>query len=100
MDKHQRDLKKAWKQAQRQGAQAAFPLPDEVLEELFDYLDSELEKTPCDHSRRLTDAWLTERGHNTEAVNAWLEENNGHCDCEININVEQHWEENRSGGDV
>jgi len=95
MDKHQQDLKKAWKQAQKQGARAAFPLADSVLEEFFEHLDLELEKKPCDHSRRITEAWLKMRGHSTEAVCAWLDENCGYCDCEISINVEQHWEENR-----
>jgi hypothetical protein len=60
---------------------------------MFDMLDVELRRQDCDHSRRLTKAWLVSRGHNVDTVFAWLDDNGGFCDCEALANSEQYFEE-------
>jgi len=95
MDHENRNLKKAWKQEQREAARAAFPLPDRELAALFDAVEDLLAGTSCDHSLRHTRAWLVEHGHFGDLVVSWLEENGGYCDCEVVANVRDHWEQNR-----
>ena len=60
---------------------------------MFSMLDAELEREACDHTRRLTNAWLAARRHNVDRVGAWLDEHNGFCDCDVRINVRQYVEE-------
>lgn len=61
-------------------------LPEAELDDLFDVLVDGLEKHGCDHSRRLTMAWLKSRGHDVEVVLAWLDSTGGYCDCEVLLN--------------
>ena len=97
MDKNQKkSLKQAWRDEEREKSRRAFPLPVDELIQLFDMLDRELPHNPCNHTRRLTQAWLESRGHNVERMFAWLDEHNGFCDCQILGNVEQHVIDNAS----
>ena len=57
---------------------------------MFDTLNTALETQQCDHTRRLTQAWLKSRGHDVATVLAWLDSQGGYCDCEILANVEDH----------
>jgi hypothetical protein len=82
-------LKTQWRDQERKAAMAAFPLPVAELKAMFDMLDAELPRKGCDHSRRLTQAWLTSRGFDVERVFAWLDTQGGFCDCEILANVEE-----------
>jgi hypothetical protein len=52
-------------------------------------LNSALPRDGCDRTRRLTEQWLLQRGHNVLAVLAWLDTQGGYCDCEVLANVEQ-----------
>jgi hypothetical protein len=74
----------------RKAALAAPPLAIPELEALFAVLDVELGANDCDHTRRLTQAWLERRGHDVETVLAWLDTQGGYCDCEVLANVEQN----------
>ena len=88
-------LKKQLRDKERRAALRALPLAIPELEAMFDMLDVELPINGCDHSRRLTRAWLVSRGHDIEGVFAWLDANGGYCDCEVLANVEQRFEEAR-----
>src|SRR5215469_9884798 len=91
MDASQKkQLKSEWRAQQRRSALAALPLPVEELKAMFDMLDVELPQKGCDHTRRLTEAWLGSRGHDVQRVFAWLDTQGGFCDCEILANVEEH----------
>jgi hypothetical protein len=95
VDSADREKKAAWKAEERRRARAAFPLPDEELEDLFDFLDRQLGAQGCDDTRRFTEEWARDKDCPLEPLGAWLEDNGGYCDCEVLANVEPHWEENR-----
>lgn len=90
-------LKQEVRARERQAALRALPLPVAELEAMFEALDAELSSTDCDHSRRLTHAWLVARGHEPASVFPWLEEHGGYCDCEVLANVPGEVEEANRG---
>lgn len=95
MNKANLDRKKAWKAEQKVLAKAAFPLPNDLLAEFFEFVEVSVGKEGCDHSRRFTEKWLVSKQIAQEPFTSWLETNGGFCDCEVAGNVFQHWEENR-----
>ncbi len=95
MDDAQRKLKKAWKARERRRARKQFPLPDEVLGQLFAAVDAAVLQHGCDHTARHTDAWLDTKQIDRGPVITWLAEHGGYCDCEVVANAAEHWEENR-----
>ncbi len=72
-------------------ALAAMPLPLNDLRALFDHLDHTFQQDSCDHSVRLTECFLSERGLDVERVTAWLQQYGGFCDCEVLANVTEFW---------
>jgi Protein of unknown function (DUF2695) len=88
-DAKKKQLKAQWRDQQRKAAFAALPLPVAQLKAMLDMLDTELPREGCDHTRRLTQAWLESHGHDVERVFAWLDTQGGFCDCEILANVEE-----------
>lgn len=94
MDKDaKKKLLRQWREEQRRTVRESFPVPSEVLQELFGFLDEELPEQGCDHTRRITEAWLEEHGHDVPTVCAWLDSHGGYCDCEVLANVEEVVEE-------
>ena len=73
----------------------AYILSLEQVASLFEYVESKLEDTGCDHSRRHTQQWLSlnipKEQH--EAVLAEIEEMGGYCDCEVLMNCYEEYEE-------
>jgi hypothetical protein len=91
-DKRRRkELLAKWGADQRAAARAKVPLPDEQMQALFDMLDVEIPRQGCDHSLRLTRAWLANKELPAEPVVAWLQDNGGYCDCEALMNAEEAW---------
>jgi len=84
---HKRDLKKAWKEQERQRLLASVPIPLTELHKLFDHLDRK-DAPACDHTLRDTLTFLRSRGLEEPAIVAWLNEHGGFCDCEVLANVE------------
>lgn len=95
MDASERDRKKAWKLQQRKLAQDRFPIPDALLESLFEAVAAQVENSGCDHTSRFTQAWITEHTQLAVEIFAWLREHGGFCDCEILSNSVDHWKQNR-----
>ena len=95
MESSDRDRKRAWKSEQKALAQAAFPLPNEVLERLFTAVNSAVERQGCDHTLRFTEKWLSESGRERDVAITWLKAHGGYCDCEVTANAYDHWEQNR-----
>jgi hypothetical protein len=80
-----------WQAGQHASARAKLPLPDDQMKALFDMLDIEFPRQGCDHTLRLTRAWLESNALPVEEVVAWLHENGGNCDCEAFANAEPAW---------
>ena len=89
MNEAQKRMKAQWREQQRKAALAALPLPVPEIQAMFDMLNVEFPRQGCDHTRRLTLAWLETRGHDVQEVFAWLDTQGGFCDCEILANVEE-----------
>ena len=68
------------------------PISLNELGNLFDHLDEELGVQGCDHSSKITSAFLSKKNLKPELILPWLEEQGGYCDCEILANVEEAWE--------
>lgn len=71
-------------------------LSDAEAEELYCYLESHLEATPCDHTLRFTEQWLKEHIPEDKVCNvvADLEEMGGYCDCEVLMNCYEEYDIN------
>ena len=67
------------------------PISLSQLGQLFDHLDVKLENG-CDHTPRITTAFLTSNGLSQKRILPWLQDQGGSCDCEILANVEESWE--------
>ena len=66
----------------------AMGLTPKALSDLGGFLETSLNKEACDHSHRLTKAWLDSRGMKSVAkVIKSLQTAGGYCDCEVLLNV-------------
>ncbi len=97
MNEAQKRLKAQWRDQQRKVALAGLPLPVAELKAMFDMLNVEVPRQGCDHTRRLSRAWLESRGRDVERVFAWLDTQGGYCDCEILANVEEKVDDATNG---
>jgi hypothetical protein len=91
-DPRKDELKKAWREQERQKLAISIPMPLEDLRDLFNHLDQKCE-SGCDHTPRLTSEFLQARGHDVERIVSWLREHGGYCDCEVLANVEDKFGE-------
>lgn len=88
-EKHRRkELKQQVRQREQARQEAGMPLSHEALSSLFGHLDGALSEG-CDHSLRLTRAWLGARGLDEQRIVTWLGDLGGGCDCEVLANVEE-----------
>lgn len=89
MDKaRKRELVKAWTKEQRSIARARLPLTNPEFGNLFEMLDQKISQLGCDHSLKMTRAWLKSRQRNLDVVFEWFDDNGGCCDCEVLFNCE------------
>lgn len=96
-DKDEKERRKQIQKEIQEKAQIEFekslPVSKELLQNLFDFLDEELEKNSCDDHLKLTKQFLgTIQISNVDEVTNWLKENGGFCDCEVLYNVEEKFE--------
>ncbi|HVG46036.1 MAG TPA: DUF2695 domain-containing protein [Longimicrobium sp.] len=89
--RRRKELKRNARQQERSRLEATMPLSQAALSGLFDYLDEALAEG-CDHTLRLTRAYLGARGLDEDRIIPWLEEHGGGCDCEVLANVEEEFE--------
>ena len=85
-DARKEEMKRAWKEQQRQKLLDSIPMPKQVLRGLLDYLER-ANAPKCDHSLKETSEFLQARGLDVEEVIPWLHEHGGYCDCEVILNV-------------
>ena len=94
MDKATRKrLRDAARSKERAAARAELPIPASELRGLFDWLDEQLGSRSCDHTLRLTRAWIDEHARDASVIEPWLRDNGGFCDCEVLANVEDRVED-------
>lgn len=71
----------------------SIPVSREVFQNLFNFLDEELEKKNCDDRLILTKKFLeTNQIENIDEIENWLKQNGGFCDCEVLNNIEELFE--------
>lgn len=97
MDKDEKERRKQvlneLREKQQKEFEQSLPTDREVFENLFDFLDTQLEENGCDDTNKLTKEFLSKNKiDNIETVLNWLAENGGYCDCEILANVEEKFE--------
>jgi hypothetical protein len=92
-----KQLKTQYREQRRKAALAALPLPVGELKAMFSMLEAEFPQQGCDRTRRLTEEWLRNRGHDVRAVFAWPDGNGGYCDCEVLANCEEEVREATKG---
>ena len=68
------------------------PISLNDLGALFDHLDEVFGNEGCDHTLKITTAFLENKKLNKEKIIPWLGEFGGYCDCEVLANVEESWE--------
>lgn len=75
---------KKWKDTQNK----KYILSKTKVQKLFDYLETQFENTPCDHTLCYTKQWLKENcpQEKVESIFAEMEEMGGYCDCEVLLN--------------
>lgn len=84
-------LRRTAKTAERAEEDARAPISAEQRRALFNYLDTTL-SGGCDHTFRLTRAFLRAKGLDEAPVVTWLQDYGGYCDCEVLVNVEDRWD--------
>ena len=89
-DPRKDELKKTWREQERQKLLASIPMPHQNLRDLFDHLDGD-GAAECDHTLRVTTEFLQKRGLDVERIVPWLREHGGYCDCEVLANVEDEF---------
>lgn len=74
-------LMRKWKTSQKK----EYLLSKDEVEKLFIYLESQLEQTPCQHTRLHTKQWLKNNQPQDKIADILneMEEMGGYCDCEV-----------------
>lgn len=88
----QKQLKAELKRKEKENFLNSLPMSTDRFEELYNYLDEQLQQEGCDDTLSLTESYLDEQGIEHEKVVSWLEENGGYCDCEVLANVEEKFD--------
>ena len=83
-------LAKAWKAEQKKD----YILTAENAQDLFEYLEEQLDDSGCDHTRRYTEQWLKENISQNliESVLAEIADMGGYCDCEVLLNCYEDYD--------
>lgn len=64
------------------------PLDEGELNDLLNWVDTEVQSSGCDHTHRHTRTWLQEHEHPSTRTIGALMALGGFCDCEVTMNVE------------
>ena len=87
------ELVEAMVQDETKKAIDRMPITFVELAALFDHLDEQLGIKGCDHTPKITKAFLESRKLDAGIIIPWLSEYGGYCDCEVLANVEESWED-------
>ena len=80
----------AWKETQHK----KYLLTEENVQELFEYLEEQLDNAGCDHTLCHTQRWLEENLSNDmiKEVIAEITDMGGYCDCEVLLNCYEDYD--------
>ncbi len=83
-------LLKAWKTSQSK----EYILTEDNVQELFEYLEEQLDSFDCDHTLRHTEHWLKSNISQKmiESVIAEITDMGGCCDCEVLFNCYEDYD--------
>jgi len=83
-------MKKAWRAAQKKD----YILTEENVQELFEYLEEQLDASGCDHTLRHTKQWLKDNipQELIEDAIAEIKDMGGFCDCEVLLNCYEDYD--------
>lgn len=83
-------LTQKWKADQSKG----YILTEENVQELFEYLEEQLDDACCDHTLRHTEQWLKDHisKEMIESVIAEITDMGGYCDCEVLLNCYEDYD--------
>lgn len=70
---------------------AALPAEKEQFEDLFDFIESRLEREQCNHSLRFAMQFMMENRLNFPKLTSWLQQNGGFCDCKVLEQIAPEW---------
>lgn len=84
------NLKKAWKATQKE----EYVLSEENVQELFEYVEEQLDDSGCDHTLRHTEQWLKDNisQEMIESVITEITDMGGYCDCEVLLNCYEDYD--------
>ena len=85
-----KELSKAWQEAQCRD----YLLTEENVQELFEYLEEQLDNTGCDHTLHHTERWLKNNISQDTIQKAITEitDMGGYCDCEVLLNCYEDYD--------
>ncbi|MFC4044546.1 DUF2695 domain-containing protein [Dactylosporangium siamense] len=83
-----RQLRDAYKHAERTARAALMPLDKGELDDLVKFVDARVVAEGCDHTRRFTVQWAAEHQVSLDRLVEGLEEFDGYCDCEVVMNCD------------
>jgi hypothetical protein len=69
----------------------ALPASQMDIEELFDFLETTLEKRDCNHTLRYAMQFIMENRLNFPKLSGWLSANAGTCDCQVLERIVPEW---------
>lgn len=72
---------------------AAMPAKKEEIEDLFDYIEFKLERSPCDHTSRFALNYMMQKQMDFPKMTNWLNRNGGYCDCKVMEEIASRWRE-------
>ena len=80
----------AWKETQHKG----YLLTEENVQELFEYLEEQLDNSGCNHTLHHTERWLKEHLPQERQKQAMAEimDMGGYCDCEVLLNCYEDYD--------
>jgi len=93
MDKKERKkILRELKEKKKAEFEKSLPMDRNLFDNLFDYLDEQIEESGCSHTLKITTLFLNENNISIEPVLTWLEKHGGYCDCEVLMNVQNTFE--------
>lgn len=83
-------LTKAWKELHSRD----YLLTEENVQELFEFLENQMDNFGCDHTLRHTEQWIKENipQEMVERVLAEIRDMGGYCDCEVLLNCYEDYD--------